>query len=106
MNKDRTSVERFNARVAFYRRALVKGWGRKPNALESSAIARAASLSARSEAAQRNPNVTENDIVRLDRLANMARRDLARIKEAGRAKEQPMTLADAVRSIRGEAHSG
>jgi len=70
------AVEPLAKRVAYLKRLFARGVGRTPTALQKMAIARAAVLTAKAEAAALDPNCTANDLVRLDHAAARARRDM------------------------------
>ena len=76
MEPDRAPIAPLDARIAQLRRAFGRGLGRKPDTTEQLALDRAARLTARAEAAAHDPNVTANDLVRIDRLAAAARREM------------------------------
>jgi hypothetical protein len=80
-------------RVTYLKRAYARGLGHKPTTLQSAAIQRAAVLSAKAEAAALDPNVTPNDLVRLDHAAARARRDMEHALQRVRKPDVP-TLAE------------
>src|SRR5262245_1929194 len=64
-------------RITELRKAFQRCLRRKPTMIERTAIERAARLTARAEAAAIDPDVTLDDLVRIDNLAARARARLA-----------------------------
>jgi hypothetical protein len=67
------SIDALKKRIDHLRKAYAKGLGHRPSTLQAAAIDRAARLSARAEAAACNPDISANDLVRLDGCASRAR---------------------------------
>lgn len=86
MDTDSPTIEPLAKRVAYFRRLFAKGVGRTPTALQKLAIARAAVMTAKAEAAALDPATTANDCVRLDGAAARARADMKAAIEADRPK--------------------
>jgi hypothetical protein len=63
-------------RTLALKRAFQRELGRKPTCLQRTAIDRAATLTAKAEAAALDPLTTANDVVRLDRAAARARAEM------------------------------
>ena len=76
MDADTPQIDPLSKRVAHLRKAYARGLGHKASTLQAAAIERAARLTALSEQALVDPNVTINDRVRLDGAAHRARRDM------------------------------
>jgi len=78
-------------RFTHYRKAFSRGLGRRPNALENSAMNRAAMLAAQAEQVLADPAATINDKVRIDGAARRAMLDMQATLKAG--KREPETSA-------------
>jgi len=63
-------------RTLALKRAFQRELGRKPTCLQRTAIDRAATLTAKAEAAVLDPLTTANDVVRLDHAAARARAEM------------------------------
>jgi hypothetical protein len=87
-------IDGLSKRSAHLRKAFARGLGRKATTLEAAAIARAATLTARAEAAANDPDITLNDVVRADNAAQRARAAMAALI----AKPKP-SARDAVPSL-------
>jgi hypothetical protein len=74
-------------RIKVLRKAYLRVLRRKPNTLEKAAIGRATLMTARAEEAADDPDVSLEDIVRLDHSAHRARRDLYNL--IGHPKRRP-----------------
>jgi hypothetical protein len=64
------------SRTLALKRAFQRELGRKPTCLQRTAIDRAATLTAKAEAAALDPVTTANDVVRLDHAAARARAEM------------------------------
>jgi hypothetical protein len=63
-------------RTSALRRAFQRELGRKPTCLQRTAMDRAATMTAKAEAAALDPATTANDVVRLDNAAARARAEM------------------------------
>jgi hypothetical protein len=63
-------------RTSALRRAFQRELGRKPTCLQRTAMDRAATMTAKAEAAAFDPATTANDVVRLDNAAARARAEM------------------------------
>jgi hypothetical protein len=63
-------------RTSALRRAFQRELGRKPTCLQRTAMDRAATMTAKAEAAALDPATTANDVVRLDNAAARARAEV------------------------------
>jgi hypothetical protein len=86
-------------RYAEIRRQLQRLLGRKPSPSEKFQLDRAARLSAKAEAVAADARATTNDVVRIDRLARLARLDWQRLVAAEKAKATSSPLATYLESI-------
>jgi hypothetical protein len=89
--RDRMHTDALSKRIRHFKKAFGKGLGHKPSTLESAAILRAATLSAKAELAALDPTTSANDLVRLDNAAARARADM-RAALAPKAEEMPSIL--------------
>lgn len=76
MARDTIADDALSKRIAHFKKAFGKGLGHKPSTLQSAAILRAATLTAKAEAAALDPGTTANDVVRLDHAAARARAEM------------------------------
>jgi hypothetical protein len=82
---NRTPTAQLEHRIACLRRAYGRGLGRKPSLVEEAAMARAARLTARAEAAAADPTVDLNSLVRIDNAAARARASMDAVLANGLA---------------------
>jgi hypothetical protein len=87
--RDRMHTDALSTRIARFRKAFGRGLGHKPNTLESAAILRAATLTAKAEQAALDPGTTLNDLVRVDAAAARARRDMEQATRAAKERPEP-----------------
>jgi hypothetical protein len=80
------------ARTASIRRAFQRSLGRRPTTLEAYHLNHAASLTARSELAAADPDVSHEEAARISCAAARARADLVKVIEA-RHREAPAAAA-------------
>jgi hypothetical protein len=94
MARDTIVIDALSKRIAYFRKAFARGLGRKPSALESAAMMRAARLTALAEAAALDLNTNANDLVRLDNVAQRARREMEATLVAKREPDDGATDLD------------
>jgi hypothetical protein len=82
-------TDALSKRITHFKKAFGKGLGHKPSTLESAAILRAATLTAKAELAATDPDTTLNDLVRVDAAAARARRDMEQATRASKARPEP-----------------
>ncbi len=97
MDANTPQIDPLSKRIAHLRKAYARGLGHKASTLQAAAIDRAARLTALSEQALVDPNVTINDRVRLDGAAQRARRDMQ--AEIGKRERPAPTLAEYLASL-------
>jgi len=81
-------------RTLALKRAFQRELGRKPTCLQRTAIDRAATLTAKAEAAALDPVTTANDVVRLDHAAARARAEMFTMFAAKQAPEDDASDLD------------
>ena len=75
-------------RTSALRRAFQRELGRKPTCLQRAAMDRAATMTAKAEAAALDPATTANDVVRLDNAAARARAEMFAMFAAKREPDE------------------
>jgi hypothetical protein len=90
-------TDALSRRITHFKKAFGKGLGHKPRTLESAAILRAATLSAKAELAAADPTTSANDLVRLDNAAARARADMRAALAPKRDQSAP-TLGDILKA--------
>jgi hypothetical protein len=81
-----TATDTLEQRIKRLRRAYGRGLGHKPSLVEEATMARAARLTARAEAAARNPALGIDQLVRIENCAARARQQMF---DMLRPKSQP-----------------
>ena len=76
-------------RVKELRRAFQRSLNHMPTTIQRTLLDRAAVLTAKAEAAALDPNVCANDVVRLDNVAERARREMYLVLQATRKESLP-----------------
>jgi hypothetical protein len=92
MGVGRMHTDALSKRVKHFKKAFGKGLGHKPSTLESAAILRAATLTAKAELAAADPTTSANDLVRLDNAAARARSDMWAALRAPKTEATPSIL--------------
>jgi hypothetical protein len=87
--RDRMHTDALSKRITYFKKAFGKGLGHKPSTLQSAAILRAATLTAKAELAAADPGTTLNDLVRVDAAAARARRDMEQATRASKERPEP-----------------
>jgi hypothetical protein len=93
MARDSIAIPQFSERISYLKRVYAKGLGHKPSTLQAAAIHRAAALAVRLEAALLDPDITANDLVRLDGAARRARLDMQAVLAPSK-REPALSLAE------------
>ena len=86
------AMDTLSRRISHFRKALGRGLGRKPNALEGAQMLRAAMLAAQAEQVLADPTATINDKVRIDGAARRALLDVQAMLRPKRTEDDGSAL--------------